>query len=88
MLARRGTARRSLAAKYLAGMTPGEHLGPGLGGNVHKWSRSRVARWREAYADERARLGIAGLGQFHFRLENASTPVMRDALRAIGRALS
>lgn len=88
VLARRGTARRSLAAKYLAGMTPGEHLGPGLAGNVHKWSRSRVARWREAYADERTRLGVAGLGQFHFRLENASTPVMRDALRAIGRALS
>jgi hypothetical protein len=88
VLGRRGTARRSLAAKYLAGMTPGQHLGPGLGGNVHKWSRSRVARWREAYADERTRSGVAGLGQFHFRLENASTPVMRDALRAIGRALS
>ena len=87
-LARRGTARRSLAAKYLAGMTPGEHLGPGLGGNVHKWSRARVARWREAYAAERKRLGVAGLGQFHFRRENAATPVMRDALRAIGRALS
>lgn len=87
VLARRGTARRSLAAKYLAGMTPGEHVGPGLGGNVHNWPRSRVARWREAYADQRARV-VAGLGQFHFRLENASTPVMRDALRALGRALS
>ena len=88
VLARRGTARRSLAAKYLAGMTPGEHLGPGLAGNVHRWPRARVARWREAYADERASLGVAGLGQFHFRAENATTPVMRDALRAIGRALS
>jgi hypothetical protein len=88
VLGRRGTARRSLAAKYLAGMTPGEHLGPGLAGNVHRWPRARVARWREAFADERAKLGVAGLGQFHFRAENASTPVMRDALRAIGRALS
>jgi hypothetical protein len=88
VLARRGKARRALAARYLAGMTPGEHLGPGLAGNVHRWPRARVARWREAYADERVRLGVAGLGQFHFRGENASTPVMRDALRAIGRALS
>jgi hypothetical protein len=87
VLARRGLSRQSLAAKYLAGMTPGHHLGPGLGGNVHGWRRDRVARWRTAYVEERARLGVAGLGEFHFRQANASPAVMRDVLRALALAL-
>ena len=86
-LDRRGVSRRSLASKYLAGITPGHHLGPGLRGNVHRWPLSRVASWREAYVEERARLGVAGLGAFQFRFENAAAAVMRDVTRALARGL-
>jgi hypothetical protein len=87
-LGREGVARKSLAAKYVAGMTPGHHLAAGLGGNVHGWRRERVARWRNEYVDERARLGVAGFGEFHFRQENSTTPVLRDVLGAVGAALT
>jgi hypothetical protein len=86
-LAAQGVSRRSLAAKYLVVITPGEHLAPGLGGNVHGWRRDRVARWRTAYVEERARLGVAGFGYFDFREENASSTVIRDALRALAAGL-
>jgi hypothetical protein len=86
-LAAQGVARRSLAAKYVAGMTPGHHLAPGLGGNVRRWRRDRVLRWRTAYVEERARLGVAGLGEFNFREENASDAVIRDTLRALAAGL-
>lgn len=88
MLGRQGVSRQSLAAKYIAGTTPGHHLGPGLGGNVHGWRRDRVARWRTAYVEERARLGVAGFGEFHFRQENASPALMRDVLRALAVGLT
>jgi hypothetical protein len=86
-LAAGGVSRRSLAAKYVAGMTPGEHLAPGLGGNVHRWRRDRVARWRNAYVEERARFGVAGFGEFNFRHENASNTVIRDVLHALATGL-
>jgi hypothetical protein len=86
-LARGGVSRRSLAAKYVAGVTPGLHLEPGLGGNVQHWTPARVRRWRADYVDERVRLGVAGVGAFHFRYENSRTPVMRDVLGALAAAL-
>jgi hypothetical protein len=87
-LAAGGVTRRSLAAKYVAGMTPGQHLAPGLGGNVHRWRRDRVARWRAAYVEERVGLGVAGLGEFHFRRENAAEAVVEDVLRALAAGLA
>jgi hypothetical protein len=87
-LAAGGVTRRKLAAKYVAGMTPGHHLAPGLGGNVLRWQRDRVARWRSAYVEERVRLGVSGLGEFHFRQENASEAVVKDVLRALAAGLS
>jgi hypothetical protein len=69
-------------------MTPGHRLAPGLGGNVHRWRRDRVARWRTAYVQERVRLGLAGLGEFHFRRENASKAVVQDVLRALAAGLA
>ena len=86
-LARRGTIRKELAADYLAGMTPGWHLAPGLGGNVHHWPRAEVNRWRAKYVDERARIGVAGFGAYHFRFENSSEQVMRDTLSGLARGL-
>jgi hypothetical protein len=86
-LARRGTIRGELAARYLAGMTPGWLLARGLGGNVNGWPRSDVNRWRAKYVDERARIGVAGFGAYHFRFENSSEQVMRDTLAGLARGL-
>jgi hypothetical protein len=87
-LAAGGAIRRSLAAKYVAGMTPGHHLAPGLGGNVHRWRRDRVSRWRTAYVEERARIGVAGFGEFHFRDGNASEAVIDDVLRSVAAGIN
>src|SRR5207253_1982486 len=45
-LAAGGPIRRSLASRYVAGITPGYRLAPGLGGNVGGRSRAVVNRWR------------------------------------------
>jgi hypothetical protein len=89
LLARsRGEIRRKLAARYMVGMTPGWHLARGLGGNVNRWPRSEVNRWRAKYVDERARIGAAGFGAYHFRFENSSEQVMKDTLSGLARGLS
>jgi hypothetical protein len=87
-LASGGPARRALAERYVAGMTPGYRIGHGLGGNVLGLSRAEVNRWRNAYIAERARQGVAGLGEFHFVFQNSRTTVMRDTARAVARGMS
>jgi hypothetical protein len=88
LLARsRGDIRRRLAARYVVGMTPGWHLARGLGGNVNRRPRSEVNRWRAKYVDERARIGAAGFGAYHFRFENSSEQVMKDTLAGLARGL-
>jgi hypothetical protein len=82
-LAAGGPVRKALARKYVAGMTPGYHLEPGLGGNVHGWSRPQVNSWRAQYVDQRARDGAAGLGEFDFRFGNSAPTVVHDTLSAI-----
>jgi hypothetical protein len=86
-LARGGSIRKELAARYVVGMTPGWHLARGLGGNVHRWPRTEVNRWRAKYVDERARRGAFGFGAYHFRFENSSEQVMRDTLAGLARGL-
>jgi hypothetical protein len=86
-LARRGAIRKELAAQYVVGMTPGWHLASGLGGNVARLPRSEVNRWRAKYVEERARMGVAGFGAYHFRFENSSEQVMRDTLSGLARGL-
>ncbi len=44
-----GPVRRALARKYVAGLTPGYRLAPGLGGNTRGLPRAAVNRWRERY---------------------------------------
>jgi hypothetical protein len=83
----RGEIRRNLAARYVVGMTPGWHLARGLGGNVNRWPRNEVNRWRAKYVEERARMGVAGFGAHHFRFENSTEQVMRDALSGLARGL-
>ena len=87
-LARRGTIRKSLAERYVVGMTPGWHLARGLGGNVARLPRSEVNRWRAKYVDERERMDVAGFGAYHFRFENSSEQVMRDTLSGLARGLA
>jgi len=87
-LASGGPVRRALAGRYVAGMTPGYRIGHGLGGNVNGLSRADVNRWRNGYVTERARLGVAGFGEFHFVFENSRTTVMVDATRAVARGMS
>ncbi|HEV8603155.1 MAG TPA: hypothetical protein VGQ68_07120 [Gaiellaceae bacterium] len=87
-LAEGGPVRQSLARKYLAGMTPGYRLGVGLGGNVAGLSRAEVNRWRNRYIAERARIGVAGFGEYYFRFENSRTTVMQDVTRAVARGMA
>jgi hypothetical protein len=87
-LAAGGPVRRALAGRYVAGMTPGYRIGHGYGGNVGGLSRAEVNRWRNGYVSERARLGVAGFGEFHFTLENSRTTVMQDAARAVASGMS
>ena len=87
-LAAGGPVRRRLAGRYVAGMTPGYRIGHGLGGNVRGLSRAEVNRWRNGYVAERARLGVAGFGEFHFVFENRRAFVMQDTARAVARGMA
>ena len=82
-LAAGGPIRRSLAVRYMAGITPGYRLAPGLGGNVEGRSRAFVNRWRRQYLAARHRAGVRDFGVFNFRFANASPQVMNDVLRAV-----
>jgi hypothetical protein len=86
-LAGGGPARRSLAGRYVAGMSPGYRLGVGLGGNTRGLSRAAVNRWRDGYVAERARLGLAGFGEFALVGLNARQFVLNDVARAVARGM-
>jgi hypothetical protein len=82
-----GPVRRALARKYVAGLTPGYRLSPGLGGNTRGLPRAEVNRWRDQYVQMRAAAGVAGFAEFTFRFENSSPRVMQDVLRTLARVL-
>jgi hypothetical protein len=82
-LAEGGPIRRSLASRYVAGITPGYRLAPGLGGNVDGRPRTFVNRWRRQYLTARRAAGVHDFGIFNFRFGNASPQVMNDVLRAV-----
>ena len=86
-LYRAGGARRRLAHKYVAGMTPGYRVVRGLGGNVGHRSHGYVRHWRASYVRARARTGVAGFAQYNFNYRNASAAVMNDVLHALGRGV-
>jgi hypothetical protein len=86
-LQRGGPVRRALARKYVAGLTPGYRLSPGLGGNTRGLPRTEVNRWREQYVQARAAAGVAGFAEFTFRFENSVPRVMEDVLRTLARVL-
>jgi hypothetical protein len=86
-LAAGGPVRRSLARRYMAGITPGYRLAPGLGGNVNHRSRAYVNRWRNGYLAARRQAGVRNFAVFNFRFDNSSPQVMNDVLRAVARAV-
>ena len=87
-LAGGGQIRRSLAGRYVAGMSPGYRLGVGLGGNTRGLSRAEVNRWRDGYTAERARIGVAGFGEFALVGLNARQFVLNDVARAVARGMA
>jgi hypothetical protein len=87
-LASGGPARRALAGRYIAGMSPGYRLGVGLGGNTAGLSRAEVNRWRDAYIAERDRQGLAGFGEFALVGQNARQTVLSDVARAVARGMA
>ena len=82
-----GPVRQSLARKYLAGLTPGYRKAAGLRGNVHGWPREQVNAWRAAYLQTRAAAGVAGFGEFDFRLENSRAWVIHDVMNALAQVV-
>ena len=77
--------RRSLGRKYVAALSPGYRLAPGLGGNTRHLPREQVNAWRQAYLLARHQAGLAGFAEFNFRVENSTRVVMRDVLTAHAR---
>jgi hypothetical protein len=86
-LAAGGPVRRSLARRYVPGLTPGYDPAPSLGGNVHGWPRPQVNAWRAGYVEERGRAGVAGFAEFDFRGLNGRPTVIHDVLSALAAAL-
>jgi hypothetical protein len=82
-----GPIRRSLATRYVAGITPGYRLAPGLGGNVDDRARVWVNRWRARYLATRQAAGVRSFAVFNFRFGNASPQVMSDVLGAVARVI-
>jgi hypothetical protein len=85
-LAAAGGVRAVLAKRYLASLTPGEYVVPGLGGNVLGLPRLQEDAWRAAYIEARAREGVAGFGEYNFRRGNADPTVMLHALEGVSAA--
>ncbi len=68
-LATFGKAGKSLASKYVAGMTPGlrgTSLYSSLGGKGKGETTKQVDAWRDAYIAEREKNGVAGLGEYNW----------------------
>jgi hypothetical protein len=86
-LSRGGPVRRSLARRYVAGLTPGYRLAPGLGGNTQGLPRGKVNVWREAYMRTRAAAGVAGFAEFNFRFGNSKRVVMQDVLNELAEVV-
>jgi hypothetical protein len=86
-LAAGGPVRRSLARRYVPGMTPGYDSARSLGGNVHGWPRPQVNAWRAGYVQERGRAGVAGFAEFDFRGPNSRPTVIHDVMSALAAAL-
>jgi hypothetical protein len=82
-----GPVRRALGQRYIAGLSPGVEVRPGLGGNVAGLAPNAVHRWRQAYASERVADGVAGVAVFDFRGRNGTPETVRAVLRELAASL-
>ena len=82
-LARSGGDRAALSRRYIVGMTPGYIVTRSLGGNVDGRPRDWVNRWRADYIRARARMGVAGFGEYNFTRNNDRNETVRDVTRAL-----
>ncbi|HKG43458.1 MAG TPA: hypothetical protein VKB10_04370 [Gaiellaceae bacterium] len=86
-LRRGGPVRQSLARKYIAGLTPGFRLAPGLGGNTRRLPRAEAERWRATFLAVRGTAHVSGFAEFNFRFENSSARVIRELLSELAPLL-
>jgi len=86
-LARGGPVRQALARKYIAGITPGFRLVPGLGGNTRHLPRAQAEQWRAAFISARAKAHVSGFAVFNFRFENSPPAIVRELLRELAAAV-
>ncbi len=82
-LRRGGGDRAALSRRYLVGLTPGYIVTRSLGGNVDRRPRDWVNRWRADYVRTRARMGVAGFGEYNLTGPNDRAQVIRDITRAL-----
>jgi hypothetical protein len=82
-LRRGGGDRAALSRRYLVGLTPGYIVTRSLGGNVDRRPRDWVNRWRADYIRARAKMGVAGFGEFNFMPPNDRDSVIGDVIRAL-----
>jgi hypothetical protein len=80
-----GPVRRAIGGRYIAGVSPGVELRPGLGGNVNGLSLAALRGWRSAYIAQRAADGVLGFAAFNFVGRNAGEAgaVLRELERAL-----
>lgn len=81
-------AMRSLASKYVVGVTPGYLPAINLGGNTDNKSPDGVAAWRATFLAARARSGIAGFASYNLQKRNRGSGVLGAMLNGFGEALS
>lgn len=87
-LGRTGKIRRSLANRYVVGMTPGwRPAATGLGGNVDGKPAAEVTKWRNGFIDARiAGRRPGGFAQFNVVKENTRQSRLEDAVRSLHHA--
>jgi hypothetical protein len=87
-LMKKAGIRRSLAQRYIVGMTPGWRLStPTLGGNVDGLRPAAVTAWRNGFIDARiAAQPPRGFAQFNFVKENVRPNRLENAVRSLHHA--
>ena len=92
-LKRRGGVAARIAERYVPLLTPGYDVlndkkqPTGYNGNVLGWSDAKVNVWRARYVRERARQGVAGLGEYNFVAKDARPAVVNATVAAIAAGL-
>lgn len=90
-----GPHGKSLAAKYMVGLTPGNKPLPSLGGRVAGQTSSEEAQWRVQFIQSLVREGAAGISEYNWTPSvgqavaesNADPSLMNQVFREIARSI-